>query len=80
MAEYDALVNNVTLWNVAVERQIRVKGSDAESFVNYVITRDATNIPPMHGKYVILCNNNGGILNDPVLLRVAENEFWFSIL
>ncbi len=79
MKEYDALVNRVTLWDVAVERQIRVKGSDAENFVNYVITRDATEIEPMHGKYVILCNENGGILNDPVLLRPAEDEFWFSI-
>jgi len=79
MAEYDALVNRVTLWNVAVERQIRVKGPDAESFVNYVITRDATKIAPMRAKYCILCNEIGGILNDPVLLRLAEDEFWFSI-
>ena len=79
MAEYDALVNRVTMWNVAVERQICVKGPDAEAFVNYVITRDARDIEPMHGKYVILCNQNGGILNDPVLLRPAADEFWFSI-
>ena len=79
MAEYDALVNRVTLWNVAVERQIQVKGPDAEAFVNYVITRDATKIKPMHGKYAILCNEKGGILNDPVLLRLAEDEFWFSL-
>ena len=78
-AEYEALVNHVTLWNVAVERQIRVSGPDAESFVNYVITRDATRIQPMNGKYVILCNEKGGILNDPVLLRLSENEFWFSL-
>jgi len=79
MAEYDALVNRVTLWNVAVERQIRVKGPDAEKFVHYVITRKADIIEPMHGKYVILCNEKGGILNDPVLLRPREDEFWFSI-
>jgi len=79
MAEYDLLVNHVTLWNVAVERQIRVKGPDAEALTNYVITRDATEIDPMRGKYAILCNEDGGILNDPVLLRVAEDEFWFSI-
>ncbi len=79
MAEYDALVNRVTLWNVAVQRQIRVKGPDAEAFVNYVITRDASRIQPMHGKYCILCNNKGGILNDPVLLRLSHEEFWFSI-
>lgn len=79
MVEYDALINHVTMWNVAVERQIRVKGPDAEAFVNYVITRDATRIQPMHGKYCILCNEDGGILNDPVLLRLAEDEFWFSV-
>ena len=79
MVEYDALVNHVTLWNVAVERQIQVKGPDAERFVNHVITRDATRIPPMQGKYVILCNEAGGVLNDPVLLRIAQDEFWFSL-
>ena len=79
MVEYDALVNHVTMWNVAVERQIQVKGPDAEAFVNYVITRDATRIQPMHAKYVILCNEKGGILNDPILLRISENEFWFSL-
>jgi len=79
MVEYDALINHVTMWNVAVERQIQVKGPDAEAFVDYVITRDATRIKPMRGKYVILCNEAGGILNDPVLLRISEDEFWFSI-
>ncbi|WGW13657.1 glycine cleavage T C-terminal barrel domain-containing protein [Saxibacter everestensis] len=79
MVEYQSLVNDVTLWNVAVERQIQVKGPDAEAFVDYVITRDATRIPPMRARYVILCNEAGGILNDPVLLRIAEDEFWFSL-
>tara|TARA_A200000113_G_C8827999_1_gene342718 strand:+ start:43 stop:1347 length:1305 start_codon:yes stop_codon:yes gene_type:complete len=79
MVEYEALVNRVTMWNVAVERQIRVKGPDAEAFTDFVITRDATKIEPMHGKYAILCNEKGGILNDPVLLRLSEDEFWFSI-
>ena len=65
--------------NVAVERQIRVKGPDAEAFTDYVITRDATKIEPGNGKYAILCNEKGGVLNDPVLLRLAEDEFWFSI-
>ncbi|PVE17776.1 glycine cleavage T C-terminal barrel domain-containing protein [Arthrobacter sp. Bz4] len=79
MAEYEALVNHVTMWNVAVERQIQVKGPDAEAFVDFVITRDAKKIPPMRARYVILCNEAGGILNDPVLLRVADDEFWFSL-
>ena len=78
-SEHEALTRHVTIWDVAVERQIRVKGPDAEQFVDYVITRDATRIKPMHARYVILCNENGGILNDPVLLRLSAEEFWFSL-
>ena len=74
-AEHEALTHHVTMWNVAVERQIRVLGPDAERFTNYVITRDATRIEPLHAKYVILCNKKGGILNDPVLLRLSKDEF-----
>jgi aminomethyltransferase len=79
MVEYDALVNRVTMWDVAVERKIRVQGPDAEAFVDFVITRDATKIAPMRARYVLLCNDKGGILNDPVLLRLADDEFWFSV-
>ena len=79
MAEYDALVNRVTMWNVAVERQIRVKGPGAEDFVDFVITRNAAKIAPLDARYCILCNEQGGILNDPVLLRLATDEFWFSL-
>jgi len=79
MVEYDAIVNYVTMWNVAVERQIRVKGPDAEKFTDYVITRDATKISPMRARYVILCNAYGGVLNDPILLRISKDEFWFSL-
>ncbi len=79
MVEYDAIKNHVTMWNVAVERQIRVKGPDAEKFVDYVITRDATKISPMRARYVILCNAYGGVLNDPILLRISKDEFWFSL-
>jgi aminomethyltransferase len=78
-AEYELLVNDVTLMDVAVERQIRVVGPNAEAFVNYVVTRDATDIEPMRGKYAICCNPEGGILNDFVLLRLDDDEFWFSI-
>ena len=69
MVEYAAIKNHVTMWNVAVERQIRVKGPDAEKFVDYVITRDATKISTMRGRYVILCNYKGGVLNDRCFVK-----------
>ncbi len=80
MAEYKYLTEHVTMWDVAVERQIQVKGPDAADFVNMLITRDVCAVvPTMQARYVILCNQYGGVINDPVLLRVADDEFWFSI-
>ena len=80
LAEYEFLTQHVSMWDVAVERQIRVKGPDAAEFVNLLITRDVDKIlPNMQARYVILCNQYGGIINDPVLLRVDDDEFWFSI-
>ena len=78
--EYKYLTQHVSMWDVAVERQIQVKGPDAADFVNLLITRDVHSVvPTMQARYVILCNQHGGVINDPVLLRVADDEFWFSI-
>ena len=80
LEEYRYLTRHVSMWDVAVERQIQVKGPDAADFVNLLITRDVhALLPPMQARYVILCNQHGGVINDPVLLRVADDEFWFSI-
>ena len=80
LEEYRYLTQHVSMWDVAVERQIQVKGPDAADFVNLLITRDVQALlPPMQARYVILCNQHGGVINDPVLLRVADDEFWFSI-
>lgn len=78
--EYEYLTKGVTMWNVAVERQIQIKGPDAMKFTNFLVTRDLEKSCPVgQARYVILCDENGGIINDPVLLRVAEEEFWLSI-
>jgi aminomethyltransferase len=80
MEEYKYLTEHVTMWNVAVERQIMVKGPDANNFVDYVTTRKPSAICPVGKcKYVIQTNNKGGILNDPILLHVKDDEWWFSI-
>lgn len=79
MEEYKYLTEHVTMWNVAVERQIQVKGPDAEKFVDYVITRKASSCAVNKCKYVILTDKNGGIINDPILLRPHEDEWWFSL-
>jgi glycine cleavage system aminomethyltransferase T len=80
LEEHYYLTNHVTMWNVAVERQIQVKGLDAAAFVDYVISRDVEQeLPPGQCLYVVLCYPDGGIVSDPVLLRPSQDEFWFSI-
>lgn len=80
MKELNYLLNGVTIWGVHVERQIQITGEDAIKFVDYVISRDVkAEVPSGFCKYVVLCDENGGIINDPVLLRPKRNEFWFSI-
>jgi glycine cleavage system aminomethyltransferase T len=79
VAEYWALLNGVTLWDVGVERQVEITGPDAFDFTNMLVTRDLTKCRVGQCKYVFLTDERGGILNDPVLLRLGENHFWLSL-
>lgn len=79
MKEYEWMTQDVSMWNVAVERQTCIKGPDAEKMIDMLITRRAKLCKVGFCKYVILCNPNGGIINDPVMLRPAEDEFWLSL-
>ncbi|HEX2175029.1 MAG TPA: glycine cleavage T C-terminal barrel domain-containing protein [Nocardioidaceae bacterium] len=79
VAEYWALLNGVTLWDVGVERQIEITGPDAFEFTNMLVTRDLTKCRVGQCKYVFLTDERGGILNDPVLLRLGDNHFWLSL-
>ena len=73
------LVNEAILCDVAVERQVQIKGPDASKFVQMMTPRDLSKMQVGQCKYVILTNQDGGILNDPVLLKVDENCYWFSL-
>src|ERR671925_1284550 len=79
VTEYWHLVNGVTLWDVGVEKQIQIKGPDAFDLTNMIVPRDLTKCAVDQAKYVFITAPDGGILNDPVLLRVAEDEFWLSL-
>ena len=73
------LVNNAILCDVAVERQVEITGPDAFEFVQLLTPRNLSKLSVGQCKYVLITNNNGGILNDPILLRLAENHFWLSL-
>ena len=77
--EFWHLVNGVTMWDVGVEKQIQIKGPDAFDLANMIVPRDLHKCAVNQCKYVFITAPDGGILNDPVLLRVEEDEFWLSL-
>ena len=79
ITEYWKLTHDVTLWDVGVERQVEITGPDAFIFTNMLTPRDLTRCQVGQCKYVLITDQDGGIINDPVLLRLAENHFWLSL-
>ena len=73
------LVNDAILCDVAVERQVEITGPDAAKFVQLLTPRNLSECAIGQCKYVLITDENGGVLNDPVLLRLAENHFWLSL-
>lgn len=73
------LVNAAILCDVAVERQVEITGSDAAKFVQLLTPRDLSKLAVGQCKYILITNAEGGILNDPILLRLEENRFWISL-
>jgi aminomethyltransferase len=76
--EYEALLNGVTVWDVSVERNLEICGPDAYRFASLLTPRDLAKCPAGRGRYVLLTDENGGIVNDPVLLRIEDNRFWLA--
>jgi len=77
-AEYWSLVGAVTLWDVAAERQVEIIGPDALALTQLLTPRDVDRCPINRARYVVFCDDNGGIINDAVLYRHADNHFWLS--
>ncbi len=78
-AEYDRLVNGVAMWDVAAERQVQIEGVDADACAQYLSSRDLSTMVEGQGKYVAMCDHQGRLLNDPVLLKLSGGRYWFSL-
>jgi aminomethyltransferase len=76
---YWNLVNDAILCDVAVERQVEITGPDAATFAQLLSPRDLSRMQVGQCKYLLLTNAEGGILNDPILLRLGRTHFWFSL-
>lgn len=78
VTEYWQLVNGVTLWDVGTERQVEISGPDATAFIDRLTPRDVTKVAPGKCRYIIITSEEGGIVNDPVMLRLAWDRYWLS--
>ena len=76
--EYWSLINDVTMWDVSCERQIEITGPDAHKLVQFLTPRDVSNCKVGHCLYVVLTHEQGGIVNDAILLRIGPEQFWIS--
>jgi glycine cleavage system T protein len=77
--EYWKLVRDVTLWDVSVERIVEISGPDGFALTNKLTPRDLSKCRIGQAKYVLITAEDGGIINDPVLLRLGENRFWLAL-
>ena len=73
------LVDEAILCDVAVERQVEITGPDAAQFVQFLSCRDLSQCQVGQCKYVLITDQHGGIINDPILLKLAEDHYWLSI-
>jgi len=78
VADYWSLVNDVTLWDVSCQRQVQISGPDAFEFIQFLTPRDMSKCEVGQCQYMVLTNQDGGIVNDAILLRVEDNLFWLS--
>lgn len=78
-SEYWHLLEHVTLWDVAVERNLQVTGPDGFRFAQLLTCRDISTCQPGQARYVLITAPDGGIVNDPVMLRLDANTFWFAL-
>jgi aminomethyltransferase len=77
--EFWRLINGVAQWDVACERQVQLTGPDAARLAQLLSARDVTDCKIGQGKYLPLCNHAGTLINDPILLKLDEDRYWFSI-
>jgi glycine cleavage system aminomethyltransferase T len=79
VTEYWHLLQHVTLWDVGVEHIVQIEGPAALDFTNLLTCRDLTRCAVGQCKYAPLIESDGGIVNDPVLLRVGEETLWLAL-
>ena len=77
--DYHHLKSAVQIWDVSVERQVELRGPDAARLMQMLTPRDLRGMHAGQCYYVPIVDETGGMLNDPVALKLAEDRWWISI-
>lgn len=78
-ADYRHLKTHVQVWDVSCERQVQLKGPDAARLAQMLTPRDLSNMTEARCLYIPIVDQNGGMLNDPVLIKLDAQTYWISI-
>ena len=79
VGDYERLIHGVAMWDVGVQRQVALKGPDSLVLASLLTGRNLDDLTIGQGKYAPLCDFRGRLINDPVLLQLADDEIWLSI-
>ena len=77
--DYKKLLNGVQLWDVGCERQVQIKGPDAEALSQFLTPRNIKICSKGQAMYAPFLDFKGGFINDPVMLKIDEDCYWFSL-
>jgi aminomethyltransferase len=77
--EFSRVINDVQIWDVACERQVQITGPDAMQMAQLLTPRNLSNCEVGQCKYVLVTDHDGGVINDPVMVRLADQHVWFSL-
>ena len=78
-ADYHHLKRHVQLWDVGCERQVEVRGREAARLLQMLTPRDLRGMTPGRCYYTPMVDETGGMLNDPVTVKLAEDRYWISV-
>ena len=77
--EFSRVINDVQIWDVGCERQVQITGPDTMQMAQLMTPRNLSNWEVGQCKYALITDQDGGVINDPVMVRLADKQVWFSL-
>ena len=76
---YHHLKKHVQVWDVAAERQVEISGKDSVRLIQLMTCRDLSKSKVGRCYYCPIIDDQAGIINDPVVLKLNEEKWWISV-